>query len=256
MTEPPLEETLREMGVSPGGVLVVHASLSGTGTHPQEVLAALRRAVGVDGTVVVPAFTPENSDTSRAYRSLVAGLCEQQAQAFRAAMPPFDPVSTPCPSMGALAEWVRLAPGAVRSTHPQTSFAGLGPLADRLLSDHDPHCHLGERSPLARLYAADAQVLLLRVGFDACSAFHLAEYRLAPPLPRRTYRCVVGERGNWISYEDLALYDGDFAEIGARLPRELLTTAEWAGRAVVLFRMRAAVDDACAQMSVYRRRMA
>lgn len=164
-------------------------------------------------------------------------------------MSPFDPDATPCHSMGALAECVRTTPGAVRSAHPQSSFAGIGPRAAELLSGHDPHCHLGEQSPTATLYDADAQVLLLRVGFEVCSAFHLAEYRTRPHARRRTYRCVVGERGNWISYDDVALYDGDFGAIGARLPRELTVEGEWAGKTVTFFRMRAAVDHACNQMS-------
>ncbi|MFC8512125.1 AAC(3) family N-acetyltransferase [Streptomyces sp. NPDC057257] len=235
---------------------MVHASLGGSGAHPRRVLGVLLDVLGPEGTLVVPAFTPENSDTSRAHKALTAGMSEQEVRAFRAAMPPFDPEFTPCPTMGALAEAVRTAPGAVRSAHPQTSFAGLGPLARELTADHHPHCHLGELSPLARLYAEDAQVLLLRVGFEVCSAFHLAEYRLPPPLPRRTYRCVVDEPGGWVSYEDLALDDGDFAVIGARLPRGLLVEREWGGRAAVLFRMRAAVDDAVDQMARYRLGMA
>jgi aminoglycoside 3-N-acetyltransferase len=33
----------------------------------------------------------------------------------------------------------------------------------------------GEHSPLARLEEVGAQVLLLGVGYDVCTAFHLAE---------------------------------------------------------------------------------
>ncbi|GAA3502787.1 AAC(3) family N-acetyltransferase [Streptomyces prasinosporus] len=243
---------LGELGIRRGGVLMVHASLRGTGTAPERVRDALLTALGPDGTLVVPAFTPENSDTSRAHKALVAGLDEQEVRAFREAMPPFEPGTTPCPTMGALAECVRTTPGAVRSAHPQTSLSGLGPRAAELLDRHHPHCHLGERSPLARLYDADAQVLLLRVGFEACSALHLAEYRMTPPPPRRTYRCVVGAGGNWISYEDAALDDSDFAAVGQRLPSDLLVRREWSGRAVVLFRMRPVVDDATEQLSRHR----
>jgi aminoglycoside 3-N-acetyltransferase len=250
---PPL---LRRLGVRPGGVLMVHAALGGTGAPPERVRDALLDVLGPRGTLVVPAFTPENSDTSRAHRELTAGLDARELAEFRAAMPPFEPDATPCPAMGALAECVRTTPGAVRSAHPQTSLAGLGPRARELMDGHDPHCHLGERSPLARLYAADAQVLLLRVGFEVCSAFHLAEYRTVPRPPLRDYRCVVGGKGNWITYRDLALDDGDFAAIGARLPRALLRRGRWAGKQVVLLGMRAAVDHARDQMAGYRHGMA
>ncbi|CAL9645128.1 SPbeta prophage-derived aminoglycoside N(3')-acetyltransferase-like protein YokD [Streptomyces sp. enrichment culture] len=227
---------------------MVHASLSGTGAAPETVRDALLDTLGPGGTLVVPAFTPENSDTSRAHRQIVEGLDERQVREFRATMPPYEPDTTPCPTMGALAECVRTTPGSVRSAHPQTSLAGLGPRAAELLDGHHPHCHLGERSPLAKLYEADARILLLRVGFEACSALHLAEYRTTPPPPRRTYRCVVEEKGNWIEYEDAALDDSDFARVGQRLPSDLLVRREWSGRPVVQFRMRPVVDEAIRQL--------
>ncbi|SPF05276.1 SPBc2 prophage-derived aminoglycoside N(3')-acetyltransferase-like protein YokD [Streptomyces sp. MA5143a] len=248
-----LRNTLAEVGVRPGSTLMVHSSLGGTGLGATAVRDVLLRAVGPDGTLVVPAFTPENSDTSREYRRMVEGMTEQERAEFRAGVLPFEQGATPCPTMGALAECVRSTPGALRSAHPQTSFAGLGPRAAELLTGHDPHCHLGEGSPMARLYEADARILLLRVGFEVCSAFHLAEYRMTPPPSRRTYRCVVEEKGNWIEYEDLDLYDGDFGEIGARVPRDLYEEGEWAGSRVVHIGVRDAVDAASRIMSGYRR---
>lgn len=246
---------LHRMGVRPGGVLMVHASLGGTGWPPADVRNALLDALGPDGTLVVPAFTPENSDTSPAYHARTEGMTEREKAEFRASMLPFEPHTTPCPTMGVLAECVRTTPGAVRSGHPQTSFAAVGRRAEELLADHDPHCHLGERSPMAALYKADAQVLLLRVGFEVCTAFHLAEYRMSPPPPPRTYRCVMEDKGNWIEYEDLSLQDGDFAAIGALLPHGLVTEREFAGKPTFLFGMRDAVDTARHLMSGYRAEM-
>ena len=246
---------LSELGVRPGGVLLVHASLSGTGLAPAVVRDALLSALGPQGTLVTPAFTPENSDTSDRHRALTAGLTEQEKAVFRAGMPAFDPDVTPCPAVGALADCVRATPGAARSAHPQTSFGAIGPRAQELLTGHDPGCHLGERSPLARLYAVNAQILLFRVGFEACSAFHLAEYRMTPPPPMRKYRCVVGG-GEWISYEDIVLDDSDFAALGALIPRGLLAEGEFAGKAATLVEMRETVDAAQHQMSGYRWRTA
>lgn len=65
---------------------------------------------------------------------------------------------------------------------------------------------------------------------------------------------MVGAPGNWYPYEDVALDDRDFAEMGARLPGKLLTRAQWAGKTVTLFGMRAAVDDVSDQLSRYRLR--
>ncbi|MGW1671735.1 AAC(3) family N-acetyltransferase [Streptomyces sp. NPDC002324] len=248
-------DALAGIGVRPGGVLMVHSSLRGTGWSPTEVRNALLDTLGPDGTLVVPAFTPENSDTSPAHHRRTEGMTDREKAEFRASMPPFEPNATPCPTMGALAECVRTTPGAVRSAHPQTSFAAIGRRAEELLAGHDPYCHLGERSPLAALYEAGAQVLLLRVGFEVCTAFHLAEYRMTPPPPTRTYRCVVEDKGNWIEYPDLSLFDGDFAAIGARLPHALFTEREFAGKPTFLFEIRDAVDTARHLMSGYRSEM-
>ncbi|MGW0820157.1 AAC(3) family N-acetyltransferase [Streptomyces sp. NPDC002845] len=231
---------------------MVHASLGGSGLRDTVVRDALLDALGPEGTLVVPAFTQENSRTSRAHQALTSGMSEREKEEFRASMLPFERETTPCPAMGVLAECVRTTRGAVRSGHPQTSCAGLGPRAAELLTGHDPHCLLGERSPLARLYEARAQVLLLRVGFEVCSAFHLAEYRTVPARPTRAYHCVVGDKGNWITYEDTALDDSDFGALGAELPIGLLSEGVLAGKSVTLFDMRPAVDFAVAQMSGYR----
>ncbi|MFF9510619.1 aminoglycoside N(3)-acetyltransferase [Streptomyces sp. NPDC014724] len=214
-----LSGQLTDLGVERNGVLLVHASMRAVGPvsgGPGAVVDALRDVLGVRGTLVVPAFTPENSDTSTHYLDRVRGLTERAREAVRAGMPPFDPATSPAPSMGRLAETVRLTEGAARSGHPQTSFVALGPSARELVAHHRPDCHLGEDSPLARLYDLRAQVLLLGTGFDTCTAFHLGEYRVPAP-PRRTYRCVVTAAGRrqWWEYEDVALDDSDFAALGA-----------------------------------------
>lgn len=251
-----LVDLLRTLGVSRNGVLMVHASLSGTGAAPESVRDALLDALGPKGTLIVPTFTPENSDTSRAHQQAVAGKSGGEVEKYRRAMPPFAPDTTGCPTMGALAECVRSTSGAVRSGHPQTSLAGLGPRARRLLRRHPLRSHLGRLSPMSKLYAADAQILLLRVGFEVCSAFHYAEYLVRPRPPRRTYRCVVGEPGNWISFRDLSLDDSDFGEIGARLPRSFLNEGEWASKTVTLCAMRDVVGDVRDRMTGYRQALA
>ncbi|MEU1368390.1 AAC(3) family N-acetyltransferase [Streptomyces sp. NPDC005803] len=251
---------LASLGVERGGVLMVHASLRTVGAvagGADAVAGALRDVLGPDGTLVVPAFTPENSDTSTQYHARVRGLDERQREAVRAAMPAFDPATTAAPSMGRLSEAVRRALGSARSAHPQTSFAALGRLAGQVVADHRPDCHLGEDSPLARLDELRAQVLLLGTGFGSCTAFHLAEYRVPSP-PRRTYRCVVQDGGGrrWWEYEDVALDDSDFAALGADFARSdhgtavrTATVGSGTGR---LFRFPAAVSFATRWLPAHR----
>lgn len=247
---------LSELGVRRGGVLLVHASMRSAGGSARSMADALRRALGPEGTLVVPAFTPENSDTSRSYLDRVRGLSDRARAEVRATMPAFDPAVSPAPAMGVFAETVRQSPGALRSAHPQTSFAALGPAAAKLLGGHRQDCHLGEDSPLARLYDADAQVLLLGTGFDSCTAFHLGEYRRPEP-PRRPYRCVVAREGrrDWWGYEDIALDDSDFAAMGADFGQErtgAVSTGRVGAAPSRLFRLRAAVDFATGWLGRHR----
>jgi aminoglycoside 3-N-acetyltransferase len=214
-----LARDLRSLGVTPGQILLVHASLRRIGRvsgGPQDVVDALRRVLGRDATLVVPASTADNSDTSRLYLARTKGMSPDEIRRYRDAMPPFT-AERPSVGMGRIAECVRTAPGAVRSQHPQTSFAALGPQARMLMTGHRLDCHLGESSPLGRLYQAGAWVLLMGVGYEACTCFHLAEYRYVSRPPRQVYRCVIAEQGQrrWWSYEDVVLDDRDFAALGA-----------------------------------------
>lgn len=245
---------LAALGVTRGTTLLVHASLRGTGLDADTLRTALLAAVGDDGTLVVPAFTEENSDTSSAHLAHVRGKTRREAAAFRARMPAFDARTSPCLSMGRLAESVRTHPGAVRSAHPQTSFAAVGRLAQELMADHPLHSHLGEESPLGALVAADARVLLVNVGFAVCTAFHLAEYRVG--APSRSYRCVVeGPDGNaqWVEYEDVTLDAGDFEAVGAAFPWGKEQMGQLGGTAARLFPIRDAVDHAESWMTEKRR---
>ncbi|MFC6682248.1 AAC(3) family N-acetyltransferase [Nonomuraea ferruginea] len=140
-----LEGELRELGVRAGRVLVVHASLRGLGLgfEAGAVVSALRSLLGAEGTLVVPTHTAGNSDTSALFRRAVEGMTTAEIAAHKAGMSAFDRATTPSQGMGRLAETVRVLPEAVRSAHPQTSFAAVGARAAELMEGHDPRCHLG-----------------------------------------------------------------------------------------------------------------
>ncbi|MER5729930.1 AAC(3) family N-acetyltransferase [Streptomyces sp. NPDC002138] len=250
---------LRRLGVRPGARLLVHASLAGTGLRAERLRDALTEVLGPRGTLVVPAFTPANSRTSSAHLTRTAGMSEAQVTAFRERMPAFDAASTPSEGMGVFAETVRTAPGARRSGHPQTSFAALGGDAGRLSAGHPLTCHLGEESPLGALCRERGQVLMINVGFSVCTAFHLAEYRIPKP-PLRMYACVVkvnlpGRRQGeeWTAYEDVALDDSDFPEIGRAFPPSELREGRIGGAGAMLFGIPEAVGHAVHWMTENRR---
>jgi aminoglycoside 3-N-acetyltransferase len=257
-----LAADLRSLGLRRGQDLLVHCSLRRIGPledGPATLLAALADVAGPGATIVVPAQTALNSLTSRDFHLAVAGLDEDERARFVAAMPGFDPAQTPSHGMGAFAEYLRTRPPAVRSRHPQASFAALGPRARACVSVHDLDCHLGDRSPLGWLYTAGAAILLLGVGYTACTAFHLAEYRLPWPPPVQLYRCFTVEEGMRAGCEftAAALDDSDFARLGAAL--ETVTppasrqgrVGSGTGRMVPL---RVAVDFGVSWLATHRRR--
>ncbi|MDH6118147.1 AAC(3) family N-acetyltransferase [Kitasatospora sp. GAS204B] len=253
LTVDQLTAQLRGLGVGPDtGVLLVHAALRSLGPvagGSAGVLAALRAALGPEGTLVAYTATPENSVTSRLHVEATAGLSPVQRAAYLAAMPPFDRLTTPCsPTVGRLSEELRAAGRALRSAHPQTSFAALGPLAGHLVAEHPYDCHLGEESPVGQLYRTGAWVLMLGAPLTSCTAFHLAEYRVPSP-PRKRYGCMVkGPDGTarWERFEGVDLDDRHFPRMLARIRRRLdrARTGPVGGTAALLMPVRPAVDEA------------
>ena len=258
-TREALVADLRTLGVRPGQTLLVHASLSAIGWvdgGPATVVAALRDSVGETGTVVTPTITPENSTTSRAHLKLIAGKSAQEVEEYRAQMPAFDRQLTPAPGAGRIAEALRTTLGAVRSDHPQSSFAAIGARAARLMASHRLTSHLGEESPLACMYdLRDVAILMMGVGYEACSALHLAEYRYTDRPPKRDYECVVsidGERG-WTSYRDVILDDEEFRLIGWQAEKRVESACGCVGDAECrLVPLRDVVDFATDWMARYR----
>ncbi|RZU77561.1 aminoglycoside 3-N-acetyltransferase [Micromonospora kangleipakensis] len=255
-TRASLAAHLHDLGVRPGGVLLVHAALRPLGFvcgGPQAVVLALRDVLGPDGTLVVPTHTPENSDP--------AGWNNPPVPAdwwpvIRAELPGFDPALTPSRFMGTLAEQVRTWPGALRSDHPQVSFAALGPAAGRIVADHTLTDMLGEGSPLARLHDLDADVLLLGVDHGSNTSLHLAEYRWpAAPRARVGAAVLTGDGGReWVWWDDVDLDESDFARLGADFEATAAVrvgaVGDGTGR---LMRQRAAVDFAVEWLARNRR---
>ncbi|MFC6019489.1 aminoglycoside N(3)-acetyltransferase [Plantactinospora solaniradicis] len=251
---------LRALGIPGGATVLVNCAMSRIEPvpgGPATLLAALLDVLGEAGTVVMPTQTPGNSITSRAFLAATAGLSAEQVAAAEARIPPFDPANSPSQGMGALAEHLRQRDDAVRSHHPQVSFAALGADAAAVTAVHDLECHLGERSPLGALYAADALVLLLGVDYSACTALHLAEYRRRRPAPHRAYRAyLLDHQGRRVrrDFRALDLDDGDFPLIGRALDDMSFVRIGRVGGALCrLIRMRPAVDYAGRWMDEHRK---
>jgi aminoglycoside 3-N-acetyltransferase len=170
---------------------------------------------GTQGTLVVPTHTPENSDPAAWGNPPVP---ESWWPVIREQTPAFDPRRTP-PSrwMGIIAETVRAWPGALRSDHPQVSFAALGPRAGEIVGEHPLDEGLGDRSPLGAVYGLGGKVLLLGCGHDSNTSLHLAEWRQAAP-PRAAKGASVRQpdgTARWATWVDMTEDEHDFEEVGA-----------------------------------------
>jgi aminoglycoside 3-N-acetyltransferase len=222
VTRESLRRDLTALGLPPGGVVLLHSSLRALGFvcgGAAAVVYALLDVLTPAGTLVVPAYTPDHRDPSRWTHRPVP---PEWWPAIREHLPAYDPAVHDCRSMGLIAETVRTWPHAARSAHPQVSFAAVGGRAAEVTARHDLDSELGEASPLAAVEAAAGQVLLLGVGYDRCTAFHLAEYRRDGPLPRQEQFCPVltAEGRRWVTYSGVALDASDFTRLGADFERD------------------------------------
>ncbi|MFO8065806.1 MAG: aminoglycoside N(3)-acetyltransferase [Spirochaetota bacterium] len=255
-----LTADLEQLGVEPGMVLLVHASLSSLGWTiggAVTVVLALEAALREYGTLVMPTQSGHLSEPAGWNSPPVPKAWWEQ---IRRDMPAYDPAMTPSVGMGAIAECFRTQPESVRSKHPNYSFAAWGERAVEICADHQLEFGLGEDSPLARIYALNGWVLLLGCGFDKNTSFHLAEYRgnygTKQNVERYAPVSVDGHR-RWKSFADVDINSDDFEDLGAEFCKHnasLIREGTVGVAKARLFPQRACVDYA--QKWLHRNRRA
>lgn len=235
---------LTKLGIQNGDVLLVHSSLSSIGWvcgGAQALMMALKRAVGEHGTLTMPAHSGDWSDPAEWENPPVPG---DWVPIIYENMPSFDPQITPTRGMGRIAELFRTFPGTMRSNHPQVSFCANGCFARQITENHPLTPQLGMDSPLGRLYALNAKVLLLGVGYDSCTSFHLAEAQIdeMPMVKQGTAIFENGERV-WKWFDDYAYDADDFDLLGEAFEENCNVNKGTIGNAECkLFELRDAVD--------------
>jgi aminoglycoside N3'-acetyltransferase len=152
MSNEELVRQLLELGVEPGGILIVHTAFSKVAPvegGPLGLIEALRSALGPSGTLLMPSMSDDDDI-------------------------PFDPRTAACRSLGIVADSFWRLPGVLRSDNPH-GFAAYGPAAAALTRPHSLDVPHGRDSPPDRVFELGGQILLLGVGHDANTSVHLAE---------------------------------------------------------------------------------
>jgi aminoglycoside 3-N-acetyltransferase len=208
---------LLNLGIKDGDTILVHSSLSSIGWvcgEAQAVVMALQQAIGKDGTLVMPTHSGAISDPAEWENPPVP---KEWIPIIYESMPAFDVNFTPTRGMGCIAELFRSLPQVIRSNHPQVSFAALGKFADDITSNHQLTPQLGMESPLGKMYGLNAKVLLLGVGYDSCTSFHLAEaLNVKMPIKRMGAAIIENNKRTWKWFEDFDYNsDEDFERIGS-----------------------------------------
>jgi aminoglycoside 3-N-acetyltransferase len=179
---------LRALGVGPGDLVMVHASLRKLGlarTNFGEggadlILDALERAVGPDGTLLMTLGSHYEMDWVN------ERPVEERARLLEGSSP-FDPAVAPAmQDVGWLAEVFRTRPGTSLSANPSGRFGARGPGAEALLADQPWDDYYGPGSPLQKLCDQGGKVLRLGADPDTVTALHYAEYLASLPAKRRT----------------------------------------------------------------------
>lgn len=174
---------LDQLGVRPGGTLLVHSSVKSLGpikSGLEGITSALLRALD-GGTLLIPTLTYEYVDWENAV---------------------FDVLRTPS-CVGALTEYFRKRDGVCRSLHLSHSVAGIGPNTDYFLSEH----HLGTsqcgpKSPFSKVPRKGGQILMLGCGLHPNTSMHGIEELSEPPYlfeDRMIEYTAIDERGSRFS---------------------------------------------------------
>jgi aminoglycoside 3-N-acetyltransferase len=163
-----LIQQLLDLGVQPGGVLLVHTAFSKVKPiegGPMGLISALHSALGPNGTLVMPSMSYDDDN-------------------------PFDKTKSPCPEMGITAETFWRLPGVLRSDNNH-AFAAVGPLAERILAPHPIDVPHGLNSPIGRVYELDGQILLLGVDHTSNTTMHLCENMAGVRYRRDKYLTIL-----------------------------------------------------------------
>ena len=230
-TRQQLAADFRSLGVMPGDVVMLHASIRSVGEvagGPDEIHLALKDALTASGTLFRYASCP------RYYDEIGRGnlTAEQEAELLDK-LPPFDPYrARSSRDNGALVELLRTY-GDVQVNPHVARFVVWGKHTDHLLSPQPWDDAFGHGSLLERFVELDGRILLLGSDHDQVTFLHYAEHIVDIPDKRvarfkvpvlengarvwrdmREFDTSIGIHANWPVAFFATLVDGYLAQAG------------------------------------------
>ena len=147
-----LRDALLAVGLDPTDSCIVHTRLSAFGFIPggEQTVVDVLKSVLYDGDIMMSAQTMDLSD-SRYWGA--PPVSPELIGTVNAALPAFNPETTPVHGIGRTPEYFRALPGTRRSSHPLYSMSAWGRHADWLCGlcggegNHDYDMPFGEHSP-------------------------------------------------------------------------------------------------------------
>jgi len=173
VTHQNLVKDFRNIGVIPGRILMLHASVRSVGWiigGPDTIIRALLDVLGPEGTLMMYVAWEEFPDDWWEWT-------EDERDAYLRECPPFDPGrSHAYRKWSILTEYLRTWRGACRSGNPDASVAAVGKPAQWLTENHPLNYGYGPGSPLDKLVQTGGQVLLLGSPLQDITLLHYSEH--------------------------------------------------------------------------------
>jgi aminoglycoside 3-N-acetyltransferase len=203
-----LAEALRTLGIVPGDMLMVHASVRAVGEvagGPDQIHLALKDALTADGTLMMYASCPAYYDeVGRGH------LSPEEERELLEKLPAFDPFTARAQrDNGTLVEFLRTYPGCLVNPHV-ARFVVWGKRAGHLISHQPWNYAFGHGSALDRFVQLDGRILLLGCDHDTVTFLHHAEHIVEIPGKRVSrFRVPVAENGRrvWREMEEFDTSD-------------------------------------------------
>jgi aminoglycoside 3-N-acetyltransferase len=189
-----LADGFRALGVAPGDVIMLHASVRSVGRiagGPDQIHLALKDALTGDGTLIMYASCPAHVDEIGR-----GNLSPDEERELLEKLPAFDPATARAQrENGALVEFFRTYPGSAVNAHV-ARFAVWGREAGALLSEQPWNYAFGRGSVLDRFVHLAGRILLLGCDHDNVTFLHYAEHIVEIPDKRvARYLVPVDENG-------------------------------------------------------------